>query len=125
MSPKLNPFKPIRIRVKFQLILVGRSRFSAFLLEPKRIRALINFRGILLPLLNNFPTKSLSGSPLILIILKNSKKLFKKLSPREIRILLASLIKSRLVKKKKTNLISKKILKSGLEILVSFLVYLS
>jgi len=41
------------------------------------------------------------------------------------RILLASLTKSRLVKKKKTNSILKKILESGLEILVSFLVYLS
>ncbi len=59
------------------------------------------------------------------MILKNSKKLFKKPSPRETRILLASLTKSRLAKKKKTNSILKKILESGLEILVSFLVYLS
>lgn len=39
-------------------------------------------------------------------------------------VLLASIAKSRLViKKKKTNLISRKILEFGLEILVSFLIY--
>ncbi len=54
-------------------------------------------------------------------ISKNSKKLFKKLNPRETTCLLASLTKSRLARKKKTN--SRKILKSGLGILVSFLVF--
>lgn len=66
--------------------------------------------------------KSLFESPRISTISKNSKKLFKK-GPQGTMVLLASIAKSRLViKKKKTSLISRKILEFGLEILVSFLI---